>query len=121
MPLNAGDQAPFSGILIPTLKAAQMTAELEHNEETCQARIQFELRKAQNENSLLLNNCSASKEILENMYNSQLTTQREYIEFLEIRMSEDKKISRELIFVIGVFAGIGIAIGTTYSIQQIIN
>ena len=64
-PIQQGEPAPFNGVLIPTLKAAEMTARLEQSESLCLARIESSVASAVNQKQFLLNNCESSKKIMD--------------------------------------------------------
>ena len=117
VPLQSGDPAPFNGVLLPTVKAAEMTAALEKQEEQCNLRIQTEVQRKLSQSQLLLDNCSSARKIYEEMYKSQLVSQKEYIDFLEKR-AIGPKISQEVVFIIGIVAGVGITIGAGYAMNQ---
>ena len=88
-PLRTGESAPFNGVLIPTLQAAEMTARLEQQEAQCNLRVQTEVQRALSQKQLLLDNCNSARQTYEEMYRTQLASQREYIDFLE-KKSENR-------------------------------
>ena len=116
-PLRTGDSAPFNGVLIPTLKAAEMTARLEQQDRLCNIRVESEVATATNRSQLLLDNCNSSRQIYNTMYTEQLQAQREYIDFLEKRAT-GPKIPQEWVFIIGIAAGVGITIGAGYAMHS---
>ena len=116
-PLQTGDPAPFNGVLIPTVQVAEMTATLEQQDAQCSLRIQTEVQKRLSQSQLLLDNCSSARKIYEEMYKTQLASQKEYINFLEKRAT-GPKISQEVVFIIGIVAGFGITIGAGYAMNQ---
>lgn len=120
VPLKTGSPAPFNGVLIPTVQAAEMTAKLEKQEEQCSLRVQSEVERALSKSQLLLDNCTASREIYEEMYRTQLSSHKDYINFLEKRAT-GPKISQEVVFIIGIVAGVGITIGAGYAMNQAAN
>jgi hypothetical protein len=117
IPINKGQVAPFSGVLFPTLKAAQLTAQLESFEASCALKTKKEVDLAVSVVQLKLDNCSSSRAVLEDMYKTQIQSQREYINFLE-KKATSPKISREVVFIIGIVAGVGITIGAGYAMRQ---
>lgn len=117
-PLRQGQVAPFSGVLIPTLKAAEMTVKLEQADSICATKADAAVATAVNKTNLLLNNCSDSKKIMEQMYKTQISAQSEYIDFLE-RKSTATSIPKEWVFIIGIAAGVGITIGAGYAMSSI--
>ena len=116
-PIKQGDPAPFNGVLIPTLKAAEMTARLEQSESLCLARIESSVASAVNQKQFLLNNCESSKKIMEDLHNSRLTAQINYSDFLEKRVTSPG-LSKEWVFIIGIVAGVGITIGAGYAMAE---
>ena len=116
-PVKQGDPAPFNGILIPTLKAAEMTARLEQSESLCLARIDSSVASAVNQKQFLLNNCESSKKIMDDLYKSRLTAQTNYSDFLEKRITSPG-LSKEWVFIIGIVAGVGITIGAGYAMTE---
>ena len=117
VPIKQGQAAPFNGILIPTLKAAEMTVKLEQSENLCLARIETAVATAINQKQLLLNNCVDSKKIIGDMHLAQITSQQDYIKFLENKATAPK-ISKEWVFIIGVVAGVGLTIGAGYAMVE---
>ena len=116
-PLKQGQVAPFNGVLIPTLKAAEMTVKLEQADALCLTKTEAAVATAVNKTQLLLNNCSDSKKIMEEMYKTQLLAQNDYIDFLE-KKATAPGISKELVFIIGIVAGVGITIGAGYAMHS---
>ena len=117
-PLRTGESAPFNGVLIPTLQAAEMTARLEQQEAQCNLRVQTEVQRALSQKQLLLDNCNSARQTYEEMYRTQLASQREYIDFLE-KKAMGPRIPQEVVFIIGIAAGVGITIGAGYAIHSV--
>jgi|TARA_R110001599_G_scaffold71320_7_gene199136 hypothetical protein len=116
-PIKVNDPAPFSGVLIPTIQAADMVARLEQQGQVCQGRVDTEVAAAVNVIDLRLNNCISSKAVMEEMYTSQLVANRDYIDFLE-KKAMGPRIPQEWVFIIGIVAGAGIAIGAGYAMHE---
>ena len=76
-PVEEGQTVPFSGVLIPTLQAAEMTARLEQQGNVCQARINSAVDLAVNEVDLRLRNCLSVSTTIDDMYKTQLLSQTE--------------------------------------------
>ena len=93
-----------------------MTARLEQQESQCNARIKTEVETALSRSQLLLDNCTSSRQVYEEMYTSQLAYQRDYINFLE-KKATGPKIPQEVVFIIGIVAGVGITIGAGYAMH----
>ena len=116
-PLQVGDIAPFNGVLIPTLQAAEMVSRLEQQEQQCNIRVESEVATALNRTQLLLDNCNSARTTYTEMYTSQIQAQREYIDFLE-KKAIAPKIPQEWVFIIGVVAGVGLTIGAGYAMHS---
>ena len=117
-PLEKGQTAPFNGVLIPTLKAAEMTVRLEQADGFCAAKLDSAVASAVNQKQLLLNNCLDSKKIIGNMHTEQILYQRDYIKFLE-NEAVAPKMSKEWVFIIGVVAGVGLTLGAGYAMIEV--
>jgi hypothetical protein len=117
-PVKKGDPSPVDGVIFPTLEAAKLAAELEQSEKMCTAKIEFEVAKAGNESNLLLNNCKDSKAVITDMYTTQIDSNKEYIKFLEDKVTQPT-ISQELIFIVGTIVGIGVTLGAGYTMNQL--
>ena len=116
-PIAKGQLAPYSGVLFSTLKAAELTARLESQQALCDARVKREVDLAVSAVQLRLDNCSSSRLVLEDMYKTQIQSQKEYIDFLEKKATKPK-LSSEVVFIIGIVAGVGITIGAGYAMSQ---
>lgn len=116
-PVKQGEPVPYSGVLFSTLKAAELTARLEAQQTLCEARVKKEVDLAVSVVQLKLDNCSSSRQVLEGMYKTQIQSQREYIDFLEKKATKPK-LSGEVVFIIGIVAGVGITIGAGYAMSQ---
>ena len=118
VPVKQGEPAPFNGVLIPTLKAAEMTVRLQQADDMCKVKTKSEVDLAINREKLLLNNCLDTKKINQEMFKSQLSAHKSYSEYLEKQVSSPK-LSSEWVFVIGVIAGVGLTIGAAYSMSEL--
>ena len=116
-PVTKGQPAPYAGVLFSTLKAAELTARLEAQQSLCDAKTKKEVDAAVSVVQLRLDNCSSSRQVLEDMYKTQIQSQKEYIDFLEKKATKPK-LSSEVVFIIGIVAGVGITIGAGYAMNQ---
>ena len=116
-PIQAGEEAPFNGILFPTLDAARLLADLEQQDVACQARIELAVTEAIAAKQLLLDTCNSNLNIRTNMYDLQLAGYRDYTNFLE-KKAVQPGLSREWVLVIGILTGVGITIGAGVAMNQ---
>ena len=118
VPINEGEPAPFDGVLLRTDHAAQLLLTLEQQQEACQAQIDFSVATAVNAKQLELDTCNSNLQIRTEMFERQITGYQDYSRFLEEQVSKPK-LSRELTFILGIVAGVGITIGAGYAINQV--
>ena len=116
-PVKKGDTVPFDGVLFSTLKAAELTARLEQSESVCDLRVQREVELAKSNLQLQLDNCTSTRTVYEEMYKTQIQSQQDYIAFLEKKAS-GPRIPQEVVFIVGIVAGVGITIGAGYAMHQ---
>ncbi len=116
-PIKAGDPAPHDGVLFTTEDAARLLANLEAQEATCQAQIEYEVATAVNQTQLLLNNCQSALDIRTQLYDERLAFHTDYSEYLEKRLTKPK-ISPEVTLFIGILAGVGLTIGAGVAMNQ---
>jgi len=117
IPISAGDPAPHDGVLFTTEDAARLLANLETQEATCQARVDYEVASAVNQTQLLLDNCQSSLDLRTQMYEQRLAFHTDYSNYLENRLTKPK-ISPELTLFIGILAGVGLTIGAGVAMNQ---
>ncbi len=117
IPIKAGDPAPYDGVLFTTEDAARLLANLEAQEATCQAQIEYEVTTAVNQTQLLLNNCQSALDIRTQLYDERLAFHTDYSEYLEKRLTKPK-ISPEVTLFIGILAGVGLTIGAGVAMNQ---
>ena len=115
--MSAGDPAPHDGVLFTTEDAARLLANLETQESTCQARIDYEVASAVNQTQLLLDNCQSALNIRTEMYEQRLAFQTDYNQYLENRLTKPK-LSPEFTLFIGILAGVGLTIGAGVAMNQ---
>jgi hypothetical protein len=118
VPLNKGDEAPFSGVLLNNAAAAASIVSSEEAEERCQIKIDTEL-------DLLVARHTRDTEILnaklnfcEDTKTELLLLKDEYIVTLEKQVTK-KRISPEAVFGLGIVAGVGVTIGAGYALGQV--
>ena len=116
--IQAGEQAPFDGVLFPTVTAARLLADLEASEARCAARVELAVAEAINGKQLLLDTCNSNLQIRTEMYETRLQGYQDYSVFLEQRITKPK-LSQELTFILGIVAGVGITLGAGYTIHEI--
>lgn len=116
-PVQAGEVVPYNGVLFSTLKAAELTAQLEQSESVCNLRVEREVALVKSNLQLQLDNCTSTRTVYEEMYKTQIQSQQDYIKFLE-RKASGPRIPQEVVFIVGIVAGVGITIGAGYAMHQ---
>jgi len=118
VPIKEGDPAPFDGVILTTTSAAELLLTLEQQQMRCQTQIDFAVATAINAKQLELDTCNSNLQIRTDLFNTQLSGYQDYSQFLEERILKPK-IPPEVVFIIGVVAGVGITIGAGYAINQV--
>ena len=117
VPINEGDPAPFTGVILTTEDAANLLANLEQQNARCQASIDLAVATAVAAKQLELDTCNSNFQIRTDFYNTQLAAYRDYNGYLEERLTKPK-LSPEWALVIGIVAGVGITIGAGVAMNQ---
>ena len=115
--ITAGEPAPHDGVLFTTEDAARLLANLETQESTCNAKIDYAVATAVNKVQLSLDNCQSSLDLRTQMYDDRLAFQTDYSDYLENRLTKPK-LSPELTLFIGILAGVGLTIGAGVAMNQ---
>ena len=117
VPINEGDPAPFTGVILTTADAAVLLANLDQQTSRCQANIDLAVATAVAAKQLELDTCNSNFQIRTDFYNTQLTAYRDYNGYLEQRLTRPK-LPPEWALVIGIVAGVGITIGAGVAMNQ---
>jgi len=117
VPINEGEPAPFTGVILTTEDAATLLANLEQQNERCQASIDLAVTTAVSAKQLELDTCNSNFQIRTDFYNTQLAAYRDYNIYLEERLTKPR-LSPEWALVIGIDAGVGITIGAGVAMNQ---
>jgi hypothetical protein len=117
IPIQEGEVAPFDGVILTTADAAILLANLEQQNERCQASIDLAVATAVAAKQLELDTCNSNFQIRTDLYNTQLSGYQDYSIFLEDRLTRPK-LSPEWMLVIGIVAGVGITIGAGVAMNQ---
>ena len=117
--IQEGEAAPYSGVLLNTIAAAQIFVDKDHSQEECGLRIQFEVEKETQRMNLLLDNMKVTLESAEERHNSILEIKNQEIERLSEIASETPNDYSMWWFAGGVIAGIGLTIGVAFAINEV--
>ena len=118
VPINEGEPAPFTGVLLRTDDAARLLLTLEQQQAQCQAQIDFAVLTAVSAKQLELDTCNSNLQIRSELYETQLSGYQDYSVFLETQITKPK-FPQEVTFILGILAGVGITIGAGYAINQV--
>jgi hypothetical protein len=116
--IEKGERAPFSGTLFNTEAAARLLIELESKGELCDIECDRKLEIKGAELKFEYDILKASKDSLQFKYDETLLIKNDQIKFLENQVKKPK-VSGEVVFIIGVLSGVGIAMGSAYMLNQI--
>lgn len=119
-PINKGEVAPFSGVLLNNAAAAASIASSEEANAKCQIKIDSELELQRVRHLRDVEIMDAKLDFCKNTKQEILDLQDEYIELLEVQTTK-KRIPPEVIFGIGVVSGVGLTIGAGYALGQVTN
>ena len=117
VPIKEGEPAPFDGVVLTTVDAAELLLTLEQQTARCQANIDLAVSTAVAAKQLELDTCNSNFQIRTDFYNTQLSGYRDYNVYLEERLTRPK-LSPEWAMVIGIVAGVGITIGAGVAMNQ---
>ena len=117
--IQEGEAAPYSGVLLNTIAAAQIFVDKDHSQEECGLRIQFEVEKETQRMNLLLDSMKVTLESAEGRHNSILEIKNQEIERLSEIASETPNDYSMWWFAGGVIAGIGLTIGVAFAINEV--
>lgn len=117
--IQEGEAAPYSGVLLNTIAAAQIFVDKDHSQEECGLRIQLEVEKETQRMNLLLDSMKVTLESAEERHNSILEIKNQEIERLSEIASETPNDYSMWWFAGGVIAGIGLTIGVAFAINEV--
>ena len=117
--IQEGEAAPYSGVLLNTIAAAQIFVDKDHSQEECSLRIQFEVEKENQRMNLLLDSMKVTLDSAEERHNSILEIKNQEIERLSEIASQTPNDYSIWWFTGGVLAGIGLTIGIAFAIYEV--
>jgi hypothetical protein len=120
VPINEGELAPFSGVLLNNAAAAASISSTEEAQERCQIKVDTELELLRVRHLRDIEIMDAKLDFCEDTKEKILDLQDEYIQLLETQATK-KRIPPEVIFGIGVVSGVGLTIGAGYALGQVTN
>jgi hypothetical protein len=113
-----GDPAPYSGVLLNSLAAAELFAEKDYSIEECRLKIQLAVQKETLRMQLLLDSTQVSLEAMD----------KKYAAIIDIKDNEIEKLSKIALekndysmwwLAGGVIAGIAVSLGVLYGVKNI--
>jgi len=115
-----GQATPFNGTLFSTEAAARLLSDLTFSEEACQIKLEQSNEEQQAQCQLQLDILQASKDAIQMRYEETIVVRNDHIQYLEKQLTKPK-IPQELSFVLGVVAGIGLTLGATFAMSEIVK
>jgi len=117
VPITEGDAAPFSGTLLTDEAAADLLSQIR----TCGERAESDLQFNFDRYAAL---CELDKSLLQIQIDSQgqrfeniIVTQDEQLDYL-MKSNKDSRLSREVIFILGVASGVLITTAAAYGLSS---
>tara|TARA_R110000824_G_scaffold67377_6_gene174528 strand:+ start:1450 stop:1935 length:486 start_codon:yes stop_codon:yes gene_type:complete len=117
--IKKGDVAPYTGVLLNTLAAAQIFTEKSFLNEECQLRIDYAVQKEIARMNLLLNSTKASMDSMEQKYTTIVKIKDTEIERLSKIALEPKNDYSAWWAAGGVIVGIALTIGVVYAVGEL--
>jgi hypothetical protein len=117
MGIDKGVPAPYSGVLLNSLAAAQLFAEKDYSSEECKLRINFAVQKEFARMSLLLDSLKATNDSLEKRYDAIITIKDTEIERLSALAVGQKDYSQWWAAG-GVVVGIALTLAVVYGVKE---
>ena len=117
--IKKGEVAPFTGVLLNTLAAAQVFTEKSFLNEECQLRIDYAVQKEVARMNLLLNSTKASLDSVEKRYSTIIKIKDTEIERLSKIALESNNNNSAWWAAGGVIVGISLTIATVYAVGEL--
>ena len=110
--------APFSGVLLNPLAAAQIFAEKDYSTAECDLRVEYAVQKELARVNLLLETTKVSMESMGQRYNSIIQIKDKEIERLSQIASDTPNDYSALWTAGGLIVGIGLTIAVVYAVKE---
>ena len=117
--IKKGEPAPYTGVLLNTLAAAQIFTEKNFLNEECQLRIDYAVQKEIARMNLLLNSTKASLDSVEQRYSTIIKIKDTEIERLSKIALESNNDNSAWWAAGGVIVGIALTIATVYAVGEL--
>lgn len=117
--IKKGEVAPYTGVLLNTLAAAQVFTEKSFLNEECQLRIDYAVQKEVARMNLLLNSTKASLDSVEKRYSTIIKIKDTEIERLSKIALESNNSNSAWWAAGGVIVGISLTIATVYAVGEL--
>ena len=116
--IQKGENAPYSGVLLNTLAAAQVFSDKSFAGKECELKIKFAVDKEIARMQLLLDSTKVSLEAVEKKYTNIITIKDNEIKRLSDLAMKDKADYSALWFTGGALAGIALTVAVIYAVQE---
>ena len=116
--IQKGETAPYSGVLLNTLAAAQVFSDKSFAGKECELKIKFAVDKEVARMQLLLDSTKVSLETVEKKYTSIIIIKDNEIKRLSDLAMKDKADYSALWFTGGALAGIALTVAVIYAVQE---
>lgn len=120
-PLDKGDEAPFSGVLLNAAAAAKLMVDKEEEDNKCKIETEKQVSLTKAKLDLDLANMRSSRDALKKELDIRVSLKDEHIEFLENQAIKNSKksINSKWWLVGGIVAGVALTIGGAFVVREI--
>ena len=116
VPLEAGEPAPFTGTLLSNEAAASLLSEIRTCRDSANSDLQLTFDQYRATCDLEKNLLTIQVETQQLRYENIIGAQTQQLDYM-LRANTSPKLSKEVVFIIGVVSGVGITIAAAYSIS----
>ena len=117
--IQKGEAAPFSGVLLNSMAAANLFAEKDYSVVECDLKIEFAVKKELARINLILETTKVSMESMDKRYSSIIQIKDKEIERLSAIASEASNDHSAWWAAGGVLVGIGLTLAVVYAVKEI--
>jgi len=116
VPLDAGEPAPFTGTLLSNEAAASLLSELRTCRDAANSDLQLTFDQYRATCDLEKNLLTIQVETQQLRYENIIDAQTQQLDYM-LRANTSPRLSKEVIFILGVVSGVGVTVAAAYGIS----